>query len=670
MQNLNKQPQIYIDELYNTIEHHAKLYYEQDNPEISDSEYDELVRQLKKLEAEYPEYVRENFLTRGVGGQANKLFSKVTHAIPMLSLDNVFDFDELANFFNRLSKNQGDNGFTCEMKIDGLAISLIYEDGIFIQGATRGNGYEGEDVTENLRMIKNLPLELKNFPSGRVELRGEVLMTLDNFNALNQKREAAGEIKFANPRNAAAGTLRQLNKNIVAERNLSVFIYYLVDAQKYGLTKQFDVLKWLSEKNLPVQSAYSYCENLSDVEKFITHWQNERANLNYETDGVVIKLDDLTQWQNIGTTSHAPKWAAAFKYPPEEALTKLLDIKISVGRTGVLTPVAILEPVKISGSTVQRASLHNFDEIARKNIMLGDYVRVRKAAEIIPEIIAVDISKRTGGEKIFNMPELCPACNNKIIHVEGDTAYRCPNKNSCPAQLRESLKYFASRQCMNIKGLGDSLCDDLIKSHSIEKITDLYKLNIMNFTSLDRIGIKTAQKILDNIENSKSRPLSAFIAALGIPEIGINTAELLVNKFGTLENICAASLNEIMTIDGIGNIVAGNVFEFFRQPENLDMLEEFKYYGVPADNEFEDQNANKNSDLAGKIFVLTGALTFTRAEAESLIKNSGGKISESVSKKTNYLIAGDKPGSKLLKAQELGVTVLNEQEFINLLGGK
>ncbi|MBR1486382.1 MAG: NAD-dependent DNA ligase LigA, partial [Synergistaceae bacterium] len=397
-----------IDELYKLIEHHAKLYYDDDAPEISDFEYDALVKELKQLEKKYPDSARKDFLTHKVGGSVSELFAKVPHEIPMLSLDNVFNNEELENFFARINDFENKN-FVCEMKIDGLAVSLIYENGIFIRGATRGNGQIGEDVTANLKLIDSVPKKLKDAPEGRLEVRGEVLMTLERFRAVNKIREERGENPFANPRNAAAGTLRQSEKNnhVINERGLDIFLYYVVDAQKFGIKTQSDALKSLANWGLPVQKAYEFCETLNDVENFISKWQTQRENLNYVTDGAVIKLDDLTKWQKIGATSHAPKWAVAFKYPPEEAKTKILEIQISVGRTGVLTPVAILEPVRLAGTVVQKASLHNADEIARKDIRVGDAVKVRKAAEIIPEVVEVDKSARTGNEKIFTMPKNC-----------------------------------------------------------------------------------------------------------------------------------------------------------------------------------------------------------------------------------------------------------------------
>ena len=454
-----------MEELYTLIERHARLYYDEDSPEISDSEYDSLVRELSQLEKDFPEFSRKDFLTHKVGGSPSNLFAPVTHKIPMLSLDNVFDNNELEDFFTRIP-NENLSNYVCEMKIDGLAVSLIYEDGKFIQGATRGDGKTGEDVTENLRAIKSIPEVLVNFPSGRVEIRGEVLMTLDSFNKLNSEREENGENPFANPRNAAAGSLRQSAKNndIISKRGLDFFAYYLVEAENFGIKTQNDALNYISEMGLPVQKAWKTCENLNEVFDFINHWHNERFNLNYVTDGVVVKINDLTKWNIIGATSHAPRWAIAFKYPPEEALTKILDIKISIGRTGVLTPVAILEPVRLAGTLVKRAGLHNFDEIQRKDIRIFDTVRVRKAAEIIPEVISVEKNSRSGNEKIFKIPTHCPACNSEIVRLPGEVAFRCPNRASCPAQLKESIKYFASRDGMNIKGIGNRLSLQLVEN--------------------------------------------------------------------------------------------------------------------------------------------------------------------------------------------------------------
>lgn len=651
-----------MNELYDTIEHHAGLYYDKDAPEISDAEYDNLVRELNNLERDYPEYARKNFLTHHVGGSPSSLFAKVNHEMPMLSLDNVFDFSELETFFARTGH---ENNFVCEMKIDGLAVSLIYEDGVFIQGATRGNGYIGEDVTENLMLIDSVPKRLKNAPAGKIEVRGEVLMTLERFNALNKIREERGENLFANPRNAAAGTLRQSSKNnhVISERGLDIFLYYLVNPEKYNITSQHDALNWLASHGLPVQSAWEICEKISDAENFISHWQNERYKLNYVTDGVVIKLDDLTQWPSIGSTSHAPRWAAAYKYPPEEARTKLIDIKISVGRTGVLTPVAILEPVRLAGTQVQRAGLHNADEIARKDIRIGDIVRVRKAAEIIPEIICSEPESRKGGEIIFFMPSKCPVCNSEILRLPEEAAYRCTNRASCPAQLVEGLKYFASRSGMDIRGLGKSLAEKLVNSGKVSRLSDIYYLGISDFMELEKIGKKSAQNIISQIEASKKRSLTNLITALGILNVGQNAAELLVNYFGSMDAIKNASEEEISMIDGIGGVIAHSVHEFFANVENLKMIDDFKNMGFSMKNE-----SAKSGVLEGKIFVFTGTLSsMTREQAGERVKRLGGVVSSSVSGKTDYVVAGDKPGSKFAKAEKLGIKILSEQEFLNVI---
>ncbi len=646
-----------IDELYNLynlIERHRKLYYEQDAPEISDSEYDNLVIKLKELEKKYPDSARKNFWDK-VGGKTNELFAKVEHKTPMLSLDNVFNFDELKNFFNRVNV---DNDFICEMKIDGLAVSLIYEDGIFIRGATRGDGHTGEDVTENLKMIKSLPLKIenKNFPRGIVEVRGEVLMNTKNFNELNKIRALNKQTLFANPRNAAAGTLRQLNKNIVAERNLDILIYYLVDAEKFGLNTQNDVLSWLNNFKFPVQSAFKYCKNLNDVENFIIQWQDEKNNLNYMTDGVVIKFNNISQWNNIGSTVHHPKWAVAYKYKSERVKTKLISVEFSVGRTGTITPVAILEPVQISGTVVQRASLHNAEYLAK--IRIGDIVTVEKAGEIIPQIVDDD--------NIMKIPVKCPVCNSEVIKIPGESAYKCSNK-FCPAILKESLKYFASRKCMDIKGLGNRLAAQLTESGKIKKLSDLYNLTLFDLTSLEKTGVKTAQKILNEIEKSKTRPLYALVAGLGINYIGIQTAELLMKNFKSLDELANADEKNLLKVKGIGKIAARSIHEFFNDQDNMKLIEDFKLIGF-------SENANNNNEagiLSGKLFVFTGKLNLmTREQAWEKVINLGGKISSSVSSKTDFLVVGGKAGAKLNKARELNIKIISEQEFINLIGGK
>ena len=649
-----------MNELYALIEHHAELYYDKDAPEISDAEYDSLVRELNQLERDYPEYARKDFLTHKVGGSASELFAKVNHDVPMLSLDNVFNPEELAKFFARIDTA---GPFVCEMKIDGLAVSLVYENGIFVQGSTRGNGHVGEDVTENLMLVDSVPKKLINAPSGRIEVRGEVLMTLERFNAINQN----GTKQFANPRNAASGTLRQSAKNnhVISERGLDIFLYYLVDAQTHGVNTQNDALIWISEHGLPVQNAYRVCENLDEVNEFISHWQNERYKLNYITDGVVIKLNDLTKWPYIGSTSHAPRWAVAYKYPPEEARTRLTDIKISVGRTGVLTPVAILEPVRLGGTQVQRAGLHNADEIERKDIRIGDYVRVRKAAEIIPEIVDVDIDSRTGNEEKFMMPERCPACNSEIVRLPDEAAYRCPNRASCPAQLVEGLRYFASRNGMNIKGIGKKLCERLISSGKVKSLSDIYELELSDLVELEKIAEKSADNILSELELSKTRPFVNLITALGIPDVGKDTASLLVERFGNLDSLINADENDLSSVDGIGPVIAKSVHEFFRNDENMKMMKKFREMGFSMGSE---NVTTENRKLDGRIFVFTGALSsMTRENAGELVKSFGGKTSSSVSKKTSYVVEGENSGSKLEKAEKLGIKIISESEFLDMI---
>ncbi|MBQ7733376.1 MAG: NAD-dependent DNA ligase LigA [Synergistaceae bacterium] len=650
-----------MNELYRLIEYHAGLYYDEDSPEISDAEYDSLVRELSELEREHPESARRDFLTHKVGGSASELFAKVTHQVPMLSLDNVFTPEELANFFARINQT---HEFTCEMKIDGLAVSLIYHDGKFTQGATRGNGTTGEDVTQNLLAVDSVPKVLKNAPKGKIEVRGEVLMTTERFNALNKLREERGENPFANPRNAAAGTLRQTDQKVIAERGLDIFLYYLVEPEKFGVKSQHEALIKLADWGLPVQSAWQLCSNLDEVNAFIAKWHDLRFSLNYVTDGVVIKLDDLTKWQEIGATSHAPRWAVAYKYKPEEAKTRIRDIIISVGRTGVLTPVALLEPVRLAGTQVQRAGLHNADEISRKDIRIGDVVRVRKAAEIIPEVIEPEKSLRTGDERVFTMPSHCPVCHSEIVRLPDEAAFRCPNRASCPAQLIESLRYFASRDGMNIKGLGKSLAAKLVDSGKVKALSDIYKLRLEDWVSLNKIKDKSAENIINELNASKSRPFVNLLTALGIRDVGKNAADLLVNHFGNIDSIMNASESELAVIDGVGPVIAKSIHEFFRNEANLALIQDFRAMGFSMSSDL----AVRGDKLQGKTFVFTGTLdSMTRDEAGDKVRALGGKVSNSVSAKTSYLVAGDKTGSKLTKAEKLGITILTEQEFLELL---
>lgn len=656
-----------MDELYELLAHHAHLYYDEDAPEIPDAEYDALVRELAALEAEHPELVRPDSPTRRAGGSVKEGFKKVEHRTPMLSLDNVFDPGELRAFFGRVNLPD-DAAFTCEMKIDGLAVSLLYEDGVFVRGATRGNGRIGEDVTENLRAADVLPRRLKKAP-GLVEVRGEVLMSWERFYSLNDQREAALEPPFANPRNAAAGTLRQLDAAVVRERGLDIFLYYLVDAPSRGVTRQSDALEWLADHGFPVQPAWARCASLEEAEDFIQRWGEKRFTLGYVTDGAVVKLDDLTLWEGLGATSHAPRWAVAYKYPPEVEMTKVLSIEISVGRTGTLTPVANLEPIHLGGTTVQRAGLHNGDEIRRKDIRVGDTVRVHKAAEIIPEVVEVEKSLRTGAEIPFEMPSRCPACGSEAVQLPGEVALRCPNRASCPAQLKEGLIYFASRAGLDIRGLGDKLAKQLIEGGKVKTLSDIYDLTLEDWAGLDRMGKKSAQNLMAALEASKSRPLASLVAALGIRYVGKRGAELLAEHFRDMDALQSASEEELAAVEGVGQVTALSVAAFLRDGANRALLERLRERGLNFKSPEAAGPVDEGSlTLRGKTFVFTGELSsMRREEAQAAVKAKGAVAGSSVSAKTSYLVAGDKAGSKLKKAEALGVPVLTEEEFLRML---
>ena len=656
-----------MDALYEELQHHARLYYEQDAPVISDAEYDELMRELLTLEEKFPEWVREDSPTRRVGGEVLEKFDKVTHSSPMLSLDNVFDYPELAAFISRVGGE--DQAWTCEMKIDGLAVSLLYEDGVFTRGATRGDGRVGEDVTANLCTLRSLPLKLQGDVPGRLEVRGEVLMTLRRFEALNREREEAGENLFANPRNAAAGALRQLDSAVTASRGLDIFVYYLVNPAERGITRQSECLDWLEGHGVPVQPAWELCSSLGGVRDFIESWSTRRFELDYVTDGVVVKVDDLTLWDRLGATSHAPRWAVAYKFPPEEAETRVLSIEVSVGRTGALTPVANLEPVELGGTTVQRAGLHNEDEIRRKDVRVGDLVRIRKAGEIIPEVVSVNLKARammSPQPLPFEMPRSCPACGSPVVRLPDEVALRCPNRASCPAQLKEGLRYFAARGGMDIRGIGDKLAGQLVETGKVTSLADLYDLTCEELKELDRMGTKSAQNLIDSIEKSKKRPFSALLTALGVRYVGARVAELLAEHFGNLECLQEASEEEIAEVEGVGPVIASSVEAFFRDPSNRTLLCRLKEKGL----NFECERRAVGGTLVGKTLVFTGELSsMTREEAKSRVQERGGRVSGSVSSKTSFVIAGEGGGSKLKRAQELGISVLNFEEFLGLLEG-
>ena len=650
---------------------HGRLYYVLDAPEIADDEYDALFAELRSLEERYPGLDSPDSPTKRVGGRPGERFEKVVLSVPMLSLDNALDMEGLDAFLQR-TLHQGSGGYVCELKIDGLAVSLLYEDGVFVRGTTRGDGRIGEDVTANLRTIRSLPLRLSGDAGGRIEVRGEVLLERRQFAELNEEREELGEPLFANPRNAAAGSLRQLDPSVTAKRKLSIYLYSVVDPRSLGLSSQKDILLWLGSAGLPVQSAWEFCPDGPSVKAFVEQWREKRFTLPYATDGVVVKINDTEQWSGLGNTSHAPRWAVAFKYPPEEKITRLTDIIVSVGRTGAMTPVAVLEPVVISGSTVRRASLHNEDELRRKGIRIGDMVRVRKAGEIIPEVLGPVPGKRTGREREFMMPDRCPVCGTPAVRLEGEVALRCPNRASCPAQLREGLRHFASRGGMDIRGMGDKIVAQLIGKGLVRSLSDVYRLKRSDLETLERMGPKSAQNLVDAVEQSKDRPFAALLAALGIRFVGARGAEILAAAFRDVPGLLAASEGSLSAVEGIGPVMAASIRSFLDSGENRKLLGELSELGIrgalPASPEEEPVPDESSTLLAGMRIVFTGELdSMTRTEAEALAKAHGAACSSSVSGKTSLVVAGREAGSKLSKANALGVRVVNEEEFLEMI---
>ncbi|MBP3837394.1 MAG: NAD-dependent DNA ligase LigA [Pyramidobacter sp.] len=655
------------DQLVEELNHHSYLYYVLDAPVIQDDEYDALMQELLHCEKEHPEWLRADSPSRRVGGAPLESFQKVAHAQPMLSLEDVFSKGELHDWLSKAAEGVEKQWlpWCCELKIDGLAVSLIYDDGVFVRASTRGDGNVGEDVTENLRTVRDLPLKLAGDVPGHLELRGEVYMSKEGFARLNAEREEAGQPLFANPRNAAAGSLRQLDPAIAAKRNLRLFVYYLQDPEEHGLHSQSEVLLWLQQHGLPVQKAWSLEKNEAGILQFIDEWEQKRFDLPYATDGVVLKAEQIDYWRILGNNVKTPKWSVAYKYPPEEQLTRLISIDVSLGRTGALTPVANLEPVQISGTVVKRASLHNEDEILRKDIRIGDKVWVRKAGEIIPEIVRVETKERTGDELPFHMPAECPVCGAPVMKLPDEVALRCPNR-SCPAQLTQGLIHFASRQGMNIQGLGESLAAQLVQSGLVKKFSDLYKLRIEPLIKLERMGEKSAQKLIAAIQRSKERPLRFLLTALGIREVGSGVAAELTRHFSSLDEIASADEERLAAVSGIGPTIARSVKAFFDEEHNREMTDELRSLGVRMQDEA--LPAADSGPLSGKTFVFTGELTrMPRSQAQELVVSLGAKASSSVSKKTSYVVIGSDPGSKADKAAALGVPSLNEEQFFALV---
>jgi DNA ligase (NAD+) len=658
-----------ILELRKQIEHHNRLYHTEDRPEITDQEYDNLVRELQGLEDLFPDMVTPDSPTQRVGSAPLAAFEKVVHKTPMLSLGNAFGEEDLRDFDRRVRQAVGNQNvrYVCELKIDGLAISLHYEDGVFVKGATRGDGTTGEDITQNLRTIRSIPLRLTRPVT--IEVRGEAFMPRAAFEKLNKEREERGEALFANPRNSAAGSLRQLDPRIAASRQLDTFIYAIGDLQGVDVESHSEGLDLLESLGFKVNKERRTFDNIDDVIDFVNSWVEKRPQLAYDIDGMVIKVDSYVQQQELGFTAKSPRWAVAYKFPAEEAITVLKGIEVSVGRTGTVTPTAILEPVSLAGTTVKRASLHNEDIIREKGLLIGDHVMVKKAGDIIPEIIAVLPERRDGSETPFAMPTHCPECGSELVRLEEEVALRCINP-MCPAQIREGIIHFVSRQAMNIEGLGEKVVASLFEKDIIRSVADLYYLHQQRdvLLGLERMGEKSVDNLLTAIETSKENSLERLLFGLGIRLVGAKAARVLAEHFGEMDGIMAANEEDLTVIDEIGPKMASSIVGYFRQPQAQAVIERLKAAGVNMSYKGIRVEAGADLPLSGKTVVLTGTLaTMTRQEAEEAIARLGGKVTGSVSKKTDLVIAGEKAGSKLEKAEKLGVSVMDEAGFRELL---
>lgn len=656
-----------INKLREAIRKHNYHYYVLDEPIISDYEYDNLLRQLISLEQKYPELITPDSPTQRVGAKPLEEFETARHLVPMLSLSNAFTDKELLDFDKRIKKQFPHQFFNyiVELKIDGLAIALVYENGIFQRGATRGDGFVGEDITQNLRTINSIPLRLIKYNNiQRVEVYGEVYMNKESFEKLNQKRDKQGENLFANPRNAAAGSVRQLDPSITAKRQLDTFIYQATFPDGSNFRTHLEVLNFLKSAGFKVNPYIKECQDIEEAINYCKAWENKKSELNYEIDGMVIKLNQLNLREELGSTSKSPRWAIAFKFPAEQMTTVIKDIIVGVGRTGTLTPVAILGPVIISGSKVQRATLHNEDEIRRKDIRIGDTVLIQKAGEIIPEVVKVIKEKRGGKEKVFNIPEKCPVCGSKVIRLEGEIASRC-NNLSCPAQVKERIKHFVSREAMDIDGLGSALIEQLVDKGLIKDFGDLYYLKKEELSKLDRMAEKSSDNVIRAINNSKNRPLSNLIYALGIRYVGSYASKLLSKKINNLLDLKNMTEDDFINIAEIGPKIAKSIVLFFKKEENLKIIKKLEEAGLNLSSQ---ENGQEEQTLKGMQFVLTGSLeSFTRDEAKKEIERLGGRVTGNVTKNTDYLILGKDPGQKYQKAKEIGINILEENNFKNML---
>ena len=660
-----KQTEQKIRKLREEIKYHEKKYYVDNDPQISDHEFDLLVKNLKELEEQSPELITPDSPTQRVGEQPISGFSSVEHSLPMLSLDNCYSYEELEEFEERIHKIiPGEKiEYVAELKIDGLGISAIYRDGRFTQAVTRGDGYRGDEVSLNVKTIRSLPLTIKDHHE--IEVRGEVYLPFASFEMTNQEREKKGEPLFANPRNAAAGSLRLLDPREVASRQLDVFLYSIFTEGKEQKS-QWNSLQRLKELGFKINAHSRRCASLTQIRSFWEEWNEKREDLDYDVDGVVVKVDSVRQQNALGSTAKFPRWAISFKFPARQATTQIKGIRVQVGRTGALTPVAILEPVQLSGITISRSTLHNEDEIKRKDIRIGDHVLIERSGDVIPKVVSVMKERRTGKESRFVFPTRCPVCNSSVFKPEGEVISRCENP-SCPARLRESLLHFASRRAMNIEGLGNALVDQLMDNGLVRSIPDLYNLKLQDLENLERMGLKSSQNLLDEIEKSKQRALPRLIFALGIRYVGERTAQALADHFKDLEKLSTAHLEELVQVEDVGPKVGESVVFFFRQPENMELLSRLEKAGLNLSHKEEAKKGDL--PLAGQTFVLTGKLSdFTREEAAEIIGSLGGTVSSSVSSRTTYVIVGESPGSKLVRAQRLGIPTMEEKEFAKLVG--
>lgn len=656
-----------INELIEIINRASYEYYTLDRPTITDQEYDDYYHELEKLEAKYPEFVKDNSPTKRVGGKVIDSFQKVTHTVPMMSLGDIFSEYEIREFDERIKKTIPNPTYVCELKIDGLSVSLVYDNGKLIRAATRGDGVTGEDITHNVETIKSVPLTI-NFKE-YLEVRGEIYMPKKSFTKLNEEREKNGEGLFANPRNAAAGSIRQLDSAIAAKRNLSTFIYHLPEPDKYNLSTHSSTLEFMKNLNFVVNPNINVANNIDDVIAYINEWTKKRDELPYEIDGIVIKVNNIDDQKKLGYTARTPKWAIAYKFPAVQVLTKLTNIEFCVGRTGKITPRADLNPVHLAGSVISSVTLHNEDYIKEKDIMINDTIAIHKAGDVIPEVVSVIKERRNGTQIPFQMPDICPICGSKLVRKETESAYYCEN-TFCDARNIEGLIHFVSRDAMYIDGFGERIIEDFYNMGYLKTIVDFYELKKykQELMELEGFGEKSIQNLLDGIEDSKKNSLERFLFALGIRHVGKKTAKILAQKYETIDNLIRATYEELVSINDIGEIIAKSVFDWFREEKNIETIRKLKDYKLNMN--YLGPQVIVQEDFQDKTFVLTGTLTeYSRDEASELISNRGGKVTSSVTKKTDVVIVGENPGSKFTKAQELAIAIWTEEEFKNKLEG-